>query len=34
VFAGTMSNVGDCSLAAMWVVGETLQITADAYVVE
>ena len=27
VFAGTVSNVGDCSLTAMWVVGETLQIT-------
>jgi hypothetical protein len=24
VFAGTLSNVGDCSLAAMWVVRETL----------
>lgn len=27
VFAGTLSNVGNCSLAAMWVIGETLQIT-------
>jgi hypothetical protein len=25
VFASTLSNVGDGSLAAMWVVGEALQ---------
>jgi hypothetical protein len=34
VFAGTFSDVGDCSLAAMWVVRETLQITAHGYVGE